>query len=105
MEEGSIPGLRKCMYGGMFVFEDEDLAYVCVSSSRYGRVFLCVSRVIVCVSTHTCVYMAGPGLGTANQYSWAPVVPHHPLPRSQSHCSLGGAGVGGVVVVVGKQHM
>ena len=45
MEEGSVPGLGVCVcvYGGMYVFEDENLASVCVSTSMYRKAYLCVS--------------------------------------------------------------
>lgn len=100
MEEGSVPGLRKCVHGGMYVSEEEDLA--CVSTRRYWRVFVRqLSRyvcrhayVCVCTCVRVCVCVhGGPGQGTADQdqYSQVPGVPRPPLPPSGSHCSLGGA--------------
>ena len=53
MEEGSVPGLRKCVHGGMFVSEEEDLA--CVSTRRYWRVFVCQLSHYVCRRAYVCV--------------------------------------------------
>lgn len=53
MEEGSVPGLRKCVHGGMFVSEEEDLA--CVSTRRYWRVFVRPLRRSVCRHAYVCV--------------------------------------------------
>ena len=81
----ALPGLRECVHGGIFVFEDEGLA--CVSTRRYWRAFVCQLRVTVSVCVCVCVCVCvrgGTGRGTANQnqYSQVPAVPRLSLPPS-----------------------
>lgn len=61
MEEGSIPGPRKCVCvcvcGGMYVFEDEDLACVRVCLPVDTGEYICVSakKESLYVCQHVCV--------------------------------------------------
>lgn len=86
MEEGSVPGLRKCVHGGMYVSEEEDLA--CVSTRRYWRVFVRqLSRYVcqhaymcVCTCVRVCVCVhGGPGQGLRIRIS---------IPRFQVYLGL-----------------